>query len=106
MKLLNFIQVSHLHLVKTLPAGKYSLAMRHVKDGTWELLVNSETGQWGGPKDRSKDVAVIPMTMKKVENTAEILKLDIVQEMGSGGLNIMWGPYVVSTGFAVRQTEN
>ncbi|KAA3659459.1 MAG: DUF2911 domain-containing protein, partial [Calditrichaeota bacterium] len=46
---------------KTLPAGKYSLAMRHVKGDEWELLVNSETGQWGGPKDRSKDVAVVSM---------------------------------------------
>lgn len=90
---------------KTLPAGKYALAMRHVTGDNWELLVNSEIPGWGGPNDRSKDVAVVPMTMKKVDDVAKVLKLDIIQEMGSGGLAVMWGPYVVSTGFSVRQSN-
>jgi hypothetical protein len=71
------------------PAGKYTLYTLP-SEGTWKLIINKQTGQWGTKYDESQDLARVDMKKtelsqsveqftisfdKKGESTAE-LKLD------------------------------
>src|SRR5438309_7648567 len=42
------------------PAGKYTLYTLP-SEGTWKLIINKETGQWGTKYDESQDLARIDM---------------------------------------------
>jgi hypothetical protein len=47
----------------SIPAGKYTLYTLP-SEGTWKLIVNKQTGQWGTVYDPSQDLARIDMTMQ------------------------------------------
>jgi len=68
------------------PAGKYTLYTLP-SEGTWKLIINKQTGQWGTKYDESQDLARVDMKKtalpqsveqftisfdKKNENTAEL----------------------------------
>ena len=68
------------------PAGKYTIYSLP-SEGTWKLIINKQTGQWGTKYDQSQDLARIDMQKsqlsdkveqftiafdKKSENTAEL----------------------------------
>ena len=68
------------------PAGKYTLYTLP-SEGTWKLIINKQTGQWGTQYDESQDLARVDMKKtalpqsveqftisfdKKNENTAEL----------------------------------
>ncbi|HEY2912505.1 MAG TPA: DUF2911 domain-containing protein [Candidatus Angelobacter sp.] len=68
------------------PAGKYTLYTLP-SEGTWKLIINKQTGQWGTKYDENQDLARVDMKKtalpqsveqftisfnKKSENTAEL----------------------------------
>ncbi len=52
------------------PAGKYTL-WTLPSEGTWKLIVNKQTGQWGTDYDQSQDLARIDMQKGKTAQTVE-----------------------------------
>lgn len=85
-----------------IPAGTYSLFMRHVGGEKWELIVNEQTGQWGTNYDKKRDLFAIPMKMKKGEKAVEKMTIKIgVNEAGIGKFGLIWGPYIIATKFNV-----
>ena len=52
------------------PAGKYTL-WTLPSEGTWKLIVNKQTGQWGTNYDQSQDLARIDMQKGKTSQTVE-----------------------------------
>ncbi len=88
---------------KELPAGEYTLFARKTGPETWELLVNSQLGQWGSyDRDASKDVAAIPLESTQLENSVE--KFTIAVEPisdDSARLAFRWGLLQLSADFRV-----
>ena len=76
---------------KAVPKGKYSVyAIPH--ENEWEIIINSQTGQWGINRDQSttrdaaKDVAVVKVKPVKSASMNEALKYSISEK----GFSLWW----------------
>ncbi|HEU4416861.1 MAG TPA: DUF2911 domain-containing protein [Candidatus Angelobacter sp.] len=52
------------------PAGKYTLYTLP-SEGTWKLIINKQTGQWGTKYDESQDLARVDMTKSQLPEKVE-----------------------------------
>jgi hypothetical protein len=52
------------------PAGKYTLYTLP-SEGTWKLIINKQTGQWGTKYDESQDLARIDMNKSPLPQSVE-----------------------------------
>jgi hypothetical protein len=78
------------------PAGSYTLWVLDTGDG-WQLIVNSQTGQFGTEYDAKRDVARIPMTVASSTKPAEQLTISIRDRQ----LVIEWGASTATVPFVV-----
>ena len=75
---------------KTLPAGKYSL-FATPGEKKWEIILNSETGQWGvkrggeANRDPAKDVLKVMVKAKKAD-----MHERLTYEVNKKGIALMW----------------
>lgn len=88
---------------KTIPAGTYSLWTLPKRDGTVQLIINAQHGQWGTDYDASRDVARVPMKV----GTAAVPQDDFTMAIagGDGGaaeLRIAWDTFVWTVPIAVK----
>lgn len=86
------------------PAGAYSLYTVR-ENGTYFLIVNNNTGQWGTEYDKSKDLVRVPLTARTLHETQESLQIALVPPMtgpAKGALTIAWGKLHLSTEWATR----
>ena len=54
----------------SVPAGKYTLWTLPA-EGTWKLIVNKQTGQWGTDYDQSQDLARVDMQKSQTQQPVE-----------------------------------
>jgi hypothetical protein len=52
------------------PAGKYTLYSLP-SEGTWKLIINKQTGQWGTQYDESQDLARVDMQKSQLSQPVE-----------------------------------
>ncbi len=74
----------------TVPAGSYTIYTLP-SEGTWKLIINKQTGQWGTEYDQSKDLARVDMQKSTLSSPQE--KMSISFENTSGGsteLHVKW----------------
>jgi hypothetical protein len=72
------------------PAGSYTLYTLP-SEGTWKLIINKQTGQWGTEYDQSQDLARVDMQKKTLPSPQE--KMSISFEHTSGNkteLHVRW----------------
>jgi hypothetical protein len=72
------------------PAGSYTLYTLP-SAGTWKLIINKQTGQWGTEYDQSQDLARVDMEKKMLTSPQE--KMSISFENTRGGsteLHVRW----------------
>ena len=67
----------------------------------WQLVINTQTGQWGTVYDQAQDVARVPMTVGKAPAAAEALTISIDDTPAGGTLHIDWGTTRASVNFSV-----
>ena len=79
------------------PAGEYTLWTLTSGDTT-ELIVNSETGQWGTQYNAEHDVGRTPMTVGTLDVPAEQLTLHVE----NSELRFEWGSMVASAPITVH----
>ncbi len=86
-----------------IPAGEYTLFARKSGPEQWELLVNSQLGQWGSyDHDPSKDIAAIPLESSQLDESAEKFTIAIQPTSDdSGQLSFRWGLLQLSAEFRV-----
>jgi hypothetical protein len=78
--------------------GSYSLFLKKVGTG-FELVFNSQTGQWGTQHDLSKDVASVALKSAPLSTPVEMFTIEL-KEAGKGGdLALLWGGTKLSSGF-------
>jgi hypothetical protein len=54
----------------SVPAGKYTL-WTLPSEGTWKLIINKQTGQWGTEYDQSQDLARVDMQKSQTQQRVE-----------------------------------
>ena len=81
---------------KAVPAGHYTLYTLPA-EGTWELIVNKQTGQWGTKYDQTQDLVRIPMEKKALAPPQETMSIAFEGTSGNKTeLHIKWEKVDVS----------
>jgi hypothetical protein len=72
------------------PAGKYTL-WTLPSEGTWKLIINRQTGQWGTNYDQSQDLARIDMQKAALPQTVEQFTIAFdKKDENTANLNLDW----------------
>ena len=82
----------------TFPAGAYSLWTVPKKDGTVDLIVNSQHGQYGTDYDASHDIVHIPMKVATVAAPQD----NFIFLVSGSELSMSWDTFVWSVPIAVK----
>lgn len=88
----------------TVPKGAYSLLTIRTADG-YQLIINSNTGQWGTQYDQSKDFVRVPLTARTLAEARESLQIALVpaaDQSPKGMLTISWGKLELSTSWSAK----
>ena len=86
------------------PKGAYSIFTIGTADG-YELIINSNTGQWGTQYDQSKDFVRVPLTARTLHEARESLQIALVpaaDQSPKGMLTISWGRLELSTSWSAK----
>ncbi len=74
----------------SVPAGKYTLYTLPTA-GTWKLIINKQTGQWGTEYDEKQDLARVDMNMKKLDKPVEQFTVSFDKAAGdSAVMKLEW----------------
>ena len=72
------------------PAGKYTL-WTVPSEGTWKLIINKQTGQWGTKYDESQDLARIDMQKSALPQIVEQFTISFdKKDENTANLNLDW----------------
>jgi hypothetical protein len=79
---------------QAVPAGTYSLWTMPAKDGTVQLIVNRQHGQWGTDYDSSQDLTHVPMHVATAATPAENFTIDVTGADNAAELRMSWDTFV------------
>ena len=72
------------------PAGKYTLYTLP-SEGTWRLIINKQTGQWGTQYDESQDLARVDMKKTALPQSVEQFTISFDKKNdNTANLNLDW----------------
>ena len=72
--------------------------------GTWQLIINKQTGQWGTEYDQGQDLARIPMRVSTLAEPVEQFTIEITPTgENSGTLALLWDTTAASVDFTVKR---
>ena len=87
----------------SVPGGSYSLWTEPKKDGSVDLIVNGQYGQWGTNYDSTRNVARVPMKASAASSPQENFTIDITPTNGNGGeMKIAWDTFVWTVPITMR----
>ena len=72
------------------PKGAYSLWLKKTGDA-FQLVFNSQTGQWGTQHDPAKDVYSVAMTKSALASPVELFTIELAPAAKGGSLDLSWG---------------
>ena len=81
------------------PKGAYSLWLKRTSREEFELVFNTETGQWGMKHDTSRDVYSIPMKKTSFSDSVETFTIDLKDVQKGGIFTLSWGMTSLSSEF-------
>ncbi len=89
----------------TIPAGAYTLYTLLAEDGSAQLLVNRNLGQWGAdPYDASQEFAKIPLTQGALPAQLDQFTMALEKNPAGGGLlKLMWENTQYSVAYTVKK---
>jgi hypothetical protein len=82
-----------------IPKGAYSLWLKRAAQEKFELVFNSQTGQWGMQHDVSKDVYQVPLKKEPVSSSVEIFTIELKDAPKGGIFVLTWGTTSLSANF-------
>lgn len=82
----------------SVPAGKYTLYTLP-SEGTWKLIINKQTGQWGTQYDQSQDLARIDMKMQHLDTPVDPFTIAFEQTGTSCEMKLQWENTSASVNF-------
>jgi hypothetical protein len=84
------------------PAGAYSLWTIPKPDGTVQLIINRQHGQWGTNYDSAQDLARVPMKASTAPAPQENFTIDIPSSGSGGEIRMSWDVFVWSVPIALE----
>lgn len=81
------------------PAGSYSIWLKRAAAESFELVFNSQTGQWGMQHDESKDLYSVPMKKETQSTSTETFTIELKSASGGGTFVLDWGNTRMSVDF-------
>jgi hypothetical protein len=78
--------------------GSYSLWLKKTGE-SYDLVFNSQTGQWGTQHDPAKDVASVAMKSTSLSSPVETFTMELTPAPSGGQLNLSWGTTRLSAPF-------
>ena len=84
----------------TIAKGAYSLFLKKTGDA-FQLVFNSQTGQWGTQHDPAKDVASVALSKAAIAAPVETFTIELAPAAKGGSLNLSWGAEKLSAPFEV-----
>lgn len=88
---------------KTLvPKGAYSLWLKKTGD-TFQLVFNSQTGQWGTQHDPAKDVCTVATTKAALASPVETFTIEVAPEAKGGTFDLSWGATKLTAPFELAK---
>ncbi len=84
-----------------LPAGSYSLWSIY-NDGTFELIVNAQTNQWGTQHDGEQDLFKVEMESSNLTDSAERFTISFAQTDNGGQIVLDWDATRYTASFMVK----
>jgi hypothetical protein len=82
--------------------GAYSLWLKKTGDA-FQLVFNSQTGQWGTQHDATKDVASVEMKKTPLASPVETFTIELAPAANGGALDLSWGAAKLSAPFQVAK---
>jgi hypothetical protein len=86
---------------ENVPAGSYTLWTTFTAESA-QLIINSQTGQWGTAYDESQDFVRVDLEPESVPEMVERFTISIEEADGGGTLHLTWDMTRYSVGFQVR----
>lgn len=83
-------------------AGSYSLWAKKVAENKWELIFNSQTGQWGTQHDPTRDLISVPMKTEPSKPSVEQFTITIMKTTKGGEIRCAWGTEVLVAEFSTK----
>ena len=81
------------------PAGIYSLWLKRAGQDSFELVFNSQTGQWGTQHDVSKDLYAAPIKKETKSASTETFTIELKSAANGGTIVLDWGKNLLSADF-------
>lgn len=86
----------------TVPAGSYTLYTLP-SSGTWKLIINKQTGQWGTKYDQGQDLARVDMKKTSLASPQETMSITLEPFQGERStLHVKWDTTDVSVPVTAR----
>jgi hypothetical protein len=86
-----------------IPKGAYSLWLKRSTPEKYELVFNSQTGQWGMQHDVSKDVFAVQMKKETLPSSVEVFTIDLKAAPKGGVFVLNWGTTALAADFQFNQ---
>ena len=88
---------------KTVPAGTYSLWAEMLPHSKWELVFNTQHGQYGTTHNPKLDLVKVPLRETKAGDSADTVTIKLMKHgMDSGNFAVQWGDLVLEANFKAR----
>jgi hypothetical protein len=81
--------------------GDYSLFLKRTAEEKFELVFNTQTGQWGTQHDAAKDTASVPLKKEALTSAVEALTIELKEAAKGGTFSLSWGTVKLSADFEV-----
>jgi DUF2911 family protein len=85
------------------PAGAYSLWTIPKADGTVQLIINRQHGQWGTDYDPAQDLVRVPMKSSTAPSPQENFAIDVSGAGATGELRMSWDTFVWRVPIAAKR---
>ncbi|HSI76975.1 MAG TPA: DUF2911 domain-containing protein [Lunatimonas sp.] len=85
-----------------LPAGTYSIFTLPKEEG-WTLIFNKEVGIWGTDYNAEHDVLRVPMKVENIEESVELMTIEIKPFDKGGVFQIIWDKKKASVHFDTKK---
>jgi len=82
--------------------GSYSLFLNRAAADRYELIFNSQTGQWGTEHDKSKDVARVPLKGETLPTLVQEFTIELKGTGKAGTFVMSWGKTKLSADFTMK----
>jgi len=83
--------------------GSYSLWLEKAAGDKYQLVFNSQTGQWGTQHDPGKDVHKVPLKKEALSNPVEVYLISLKDAPNGGTFQMEWGVTKLSAGFQLMK---